>query len=158
MSLPLEVTERMKKEVCLFSGRYGGVLKDADADLEVEGVSYGVSVNETERIAEPRCLELFSLIAEHAAPGGDMEGSVYLCGGGSRLEGLANVAEEFFGLPAAVVTPAGVDGLVELAGDAGWVTGAGLLFEGMDLIADYRDNRVNGYFNRIINGFRKVVC
>ncbi|MFO7916249.1 MAG: cell division protein FtsA [Candidatus Krumholzibacteriales bacterium] len=159
MSFPIEVTDRLKKERCLFRGVHpDGEAGEPVVEIEIGGRDYRFNTQEIAGIVTPRCVELFSLISNHAGLDSDFRGPVYLAGGGSRMDKIEQVAEDVFGAPAIKLQPSGVEGLVELAGDAGWVTGAGLLFHGRDLITGYRESRGSGCFNRIISGLKKVVC
>lgn len=159
MSLPIEVADRLKKERCMFSaGRSEEAAGEPVIEIEIDGREYRFSAHEISVIVTPRCVELFSLISNHAGLEDDFRGPVYLAGGGSRMKKIERVAADIFRAPVTRLQPSGVEGLVELAGDTGWVTGAGLLFHGRDLITGYRDSRGGGYFNRIINGLKKVVC
>jgi cell division protein FtsA len=158
MSLPLNVTEELKTRICLFDSEYGGKEGGESIEIEIDGRDYSFRTEETSGIAAPRCEELFSLIGSHAGVGEMFGGPVFLSGAGSRLMNIDKVAEAVFKVPAVTVDPSGVEGLVELAGDSGWITCTGLLFHGRDLISGYREGRENGYFTRIMNGLKKVVC
>jgi len=159
MSLPFEITEQLKKKMCLFDFDSSEEEKTAGREIEIEGRQYRFGIHETDAIAVPRCMELFKLIGEHAGLNADFRGPVLLSGGGSRLEGIYRVAGDVLNVPVEVVNPSNIGGLVELAGDPGWITGVGLLFRGRDVMEGYGEGgRINGYFNRILNGLKKVVC
>jgi cell division protein FtsA len=77
----------------------------------------------------PRVEEIFQLVRARLA---DSERSVLgrrlvLTGGGSMLEGMVELAEETFGMPARLGRALPLDGRLEIAGLPGGTTAAGLL-------------------------------
>jgi cell division protein FtsA len=78
-------------------------------------------------IIQPRVEEVFQLVLDRlaAAPAPPAGSRLVLTGGASQLEGVAELAEEMFGLPARVARPhhldvgGGVAGLDDPAGAAG---------------------------------------
>lgn len=84
-------------------------------------------------IIEPRVEEIFSLIRreiyragmEHLMPSG-----VVLTGGSALLDGITDVAESVFRLPARLGQPQGISGLVDVVSNPMHATGVGLLLYG----------------------------
>ena len=84
-------------------------------------------------ILQPRSEELFSLVAEEmerSGYDGGLGSGVVLTGGGSQLEGLAEIGEQIFDLPVRAGAPSGVGGLVDLVSGPAYATAAGILLFG----------------------------
>jgi len=84
-------------------------------------------------ILQPRSEELFTLVAEEmerSGYDGGLSSGVVITGGGSQLEGLAEIGEQIFDLPVRVGTPSGVGGLVDLVSAPAWATATGILLYG----------------------------
>jgi cell division protein FtsA len=81
-------------------------------------------------IIEPRVSELFGLIDQQISSNGikqSLTAGVILTGGTAMLDGIAELAEQVFDLPARVGCPAGLEGLSEVVADPRFATGVGLL-------------------------------
>jgi cell division protein FtsA len=107
-------------------------------------------------IIEPRTEEIFTMVKKAVAndPFYRILGAgIVLTGGGSRLRGMDNVAEEVFDLPVRTAKPSNLMGLSELVDSAEWTTGIGLLLHGRDRIAarggDGTIDRVKGMIHRL---------
>ena len=107
-------------------------------------------------IIEPRTEEIFTMVKRHV--GADpyyrlLGAGIVLTGGGSRLRGMAEVAEEVFDLPVRLGCATNLMGLSELVDSAEWTTGIGLLLWGGDRIAGQGiggpADRVKWMFHRI---------
>ena len=83
-------------------------------------------------VVEPRYEELFSLVlAELKRSGFEnmIAAGVVLTGGGARMEGAIELAEEVFNMPVRLGIPQHVTGLVEVVRNPIYATGVGLLLE-----------------------------
>ena len=81
-------------------------------------------------IIEPRVSELFGLIDGQISSNGvkqSLTAGVILTGGTAMLDGIAELAEQVFDLPARVGCPTGLEGLSEVVADPRFATGVGLL-------------------------------
>jgi cell division protein FtsA len=113
-------------------------LVERDENIQVPGIagrpSYEVPREELSGIIEARMEEIFSLVhreirrtdyADLLAAG------VVITGGGSMLEGTAELAEEVFGMPVTVGNPNGVTGLSDDVISPIYATGVGLVKFGL---------------------------
>jgi cell division protein FtsA len=81
-------------------------------------------------IIEPRLTELFGLIDQQIGGNGlkrALGAGVVVTGGAAMMEGMRELAEQVFDLPARIGTPAGVDGLAEMVAHPRFATSVGLL-------------------------------
>lgn len=81
-------------------------------------------------IIEPRVTELFTLIDRQLSSNGvkrSLSAGVILTGGTALLDGMSELAEQVFDLPARVGRPSGLEGLSEVVADPRFATGVGLL-------------------------------
>jgi cell division protein FtsA len=81
-------------------------------------------------IIEPRMTELFGLIDQQISRSGlkrALGGGVVLTGGAAMMEGVRELAEQVFDLPARIGNPGGVGGLSEVVADPRFATSVGLL-------------------------------
>jgi cell division protein FtsA len=81
-------------------------------------------------IIEPRMTELFGLIDQQIGRSGlkrALGGGVVLTGGAAMMEGVRELAEQVFDLPARIGNPGGVGGLSEVVADPRFATSVGLL-------------------------------
>jgi cell division protein FtsA len=130
---PLEEAEKIKKKYgCAFSSMIG-----ANETIEVPSVG-GRKPRTLMRktladIIEPRVEEVSSLIFEEIRKSGSKEllaSGVVLTGGCSNLEGIPELVETIFNLPARRGYPTGVGGLVDVVNNPIYATGVGLLLYG----------------------------
>lgn len=85
-------------------------------------------------ILEPRAQELLGLILEWLLRSGlehHLGGGVVLCGGGARLQGMCDVAEQFFSSPARLGLPPKIPDLPETLDSPEYATLLGLLLYGL---------------------------
>jgi cell division protein FtsA len=81
------------------------------------------------RILESRALDLFQMVQRELARvgmEGALMGGMFLCGGGARLEGLCEIAEEVLRCRVCNALPVGIEGWPEELCDPAWATVAGL--------------------------------
>ena len=157
---PLQQAEQIKT-------RYGAVLPDlipADQTIEVPGIGGRAPVLVPRRqlcdILRPRAVEILDLIRKeirNSGFGDVLHAGIVLTGGGALLEGLAEAAEQRFGLPVRVGVPTGVNGLVDLVASPVYATAVGLALHGhrsrgSSSLFELRDptwaSRVKGRFAR----------
>ena len=84
-------------------------------------------------VVEPRYEELFNMVNDELARSGHLEkvgAGVVLSGGGSKLQGVIELAEEVFNMPVRVATPQYVSGLIDVIRNPIYSTGVGLLIFG----------------------------
>jgi cell division protein FtsA len=109
----------------------------AEETIEVPGVS-GRGPRKLPRqilgeILEPRMEEIFALINREIFRAGmenTIPSGIVLTGGGALLEGVTEIAESVFNLPARVGTPQGIKGLAEIVHNPMYATGVGLVLYG----------------------------
>lgn len=130
---PLEEAEKIKKKYgCAFAGMIG-----ANETIEVPSVG-GRKPRTLQRktladIIEPRVEEISSLIYEEIKKSGLerlLASGVVLTGGCANLEGIPELVENIFNLPARRGYPIGVGGLTDVVNNPIYSTGVGLLLYG----------------------------
>lgn len=102
-----------------------------EIDEREEGV---VSKKHAAEIIEARLAEIFSLVNKELRKierAGKLPAGAILCGGGSKLTNVVELAKEELKLPAKIGTPINVDGVVEDLGDPSYTTALGLVAWGM---------------------------
>ncbi len=156
---PVEQAEEIKRSYgCALS-----TLVDSDEMINVPGVA-GREPKEISRsvlsaIIEPRAEEILSLVLREMKKTNysDLLGAgVVLTGGGSLMEGMAELAEQIFDMPAKKGIPQGFSGLVEVASTPVHSTGVGLILYGLEQLKDERSkvgSKQKGWFRRIKNLF-----
>ena len=88
-------------------------------------------------VVEPRYEELFSLVqAELKRSGFEsmIAAGMVLTGGGAKMEGAIELAEEVFNMPVRLGTPQYVSGLIDVVRNPIYATGVGLLLFGNQAI------------------------
>lgn len=131
---PLNEAETIKK-------KYGTCVSrkvSADDMIEVAGMGgrlpRKLSRQVLADILEPRMEEIFTLIQREIFRAG-MENSitsgVVLTGGTALLDGVTEVAESVFNVPARLGTPKGISGLVDVVNNPMYSTGVGLVLYGV---------------------------
>jgi cell division protein FtsA len=161
---PLNEVENIKK-------KYGTCLPSnlqADEMIEVPGMG-GRKPRKLPRqilseILEPRMEEMFTLINREIYRAG-MENmiasGVVLTGGTSLLDGVTEVAEAIFGLPARLGKPQNITGLVDVVNNPMYATGVGLVIYGAknqrakNQSAKKFRIRDGNIFNRVMTRMRK---
>ena len=130
---PLEDAEKIKKKYgCAFGNMIG-----ANETIEVPSVG-GRKPRTLMRktladIIEPRVEEISSLIYQEIKKSGSerlLASGVVITGGCANLEGIPELAENIFNLPARRGYPIGLGGLVDVVNNPIYATGVGLLVYG----------------------------
>jgi cell division protein FtsA len=104
-------------------------------------------------IIEPRMEEILRLVQRELVRSGFDEfltAGVVLTGGTALLEGVAELAEEIFGMPVRVGYPTGVGGLVDVVNSPVYATGVGLVLYGA------RNGEYVALRNPTVNIFEKL--
>ena len=114
-------------------------LARADEVIKVPGVGdkpdRELSRQTLAEVVEPRCDELFKLVqAELRRSGFEhlVASGIVLTGGGAKMEGLIELAEEIFHMPVSLGAPRNVAGLKDIVRNPVFATGVGLLQYGLD--------------------------
>lgn len=137
---PTDEAERIKQR----DGCAMGNLVGKDETIEVPSVGGRkariLSRHILTEIIEPRVEEIFSLVQQEIQRTGyeDLLASgVVITGGATMLAGMADLAEDIFGLPVRCGAPTGVAGLVDVVRSPVYSTGVGLVVYGRA----HEDNR-----------------
>ena len=104
-----------------------------------DGQQRVVPKRELSEILHPRAEELLILIREDLAKNGYDEafrGGVVLTGGGAKLDGLLEIAQDIFGCVVRFGLPQRLGGLVDVISSPSWCTASGLLLYGLRGRAD----------------------
>ncbi len=112
-------------------------------------------------VIEPRYEELFTLIQAELKRSGFQEliaAGVVLTGGGARMEGAIDLAEEVFHMPVRAGLPQYVAGLLDVVRNPIYSTGVGLLLFGNKAVQESRhpsrlDSSVRGVWERMKSWF-----
>lgn len=120
--------------------RYACALRDlAGTDDVIEVPSVGDRPNRRlsrhllAEVVEPRYEELFQMVQHNLRQSGFEDivaAGMVLTGGASKMEGVADLAEEVFHMPVRLGKPQRIAGLVDVAQDPMYATGVGLLLYG----------------------------
>ena len=114
----------------------------ADSNEQIEVPSVGDKPPRTltrqtlAEVVEPRYEELFSLIYDELERAGMLSkigAGIVLTGGGSKLSGALELAEEIFNMPVRLATPHKINGLKDVVRNPIYSTGIGLILFGTDL-------------------------
>jgi len=142
---PFAEAERIKiQSGCCLEG-----LVAEDTGVSVPTVAGGsarvVPSRELAAILQPRAEELFGLVLSDLRKHGFEEsprGGVVLTGGGAKLEGLLEMAEQIFDAGVRYGIPRGLGGLVDVISSPAWTVASGLLLYAMH--AEANQNRTRG--------------
>ena len=162
---PVKEAERLKKSYgCCLTSMIG-----RDETVTAESVG-GQPPRRIRRqvlgeILEPRTEEMLSLTQmelENSGFGGELAGGLVLTGGSSLLEGLTDMAEQIFNLPARRGFPVGVGGLSDVVNNPMYATAVGLILYGLRNKEERKFRiRDSNIFNRITarmrNWFKDIV-
>jgi cell division protein FtsA len=156
---PLKEAEKLKKH--FGSALVSLVAKDDVVQVESIGGQRPRRIKRTivSEILEPRVEEILTLLQMEVERSGvtqQASGSIVLTGGSSLLEGLVDMAEQVFNLPARLGYPTGVGGLKEVVNNPMYATAVGLVLYGARNTAEkkFRIRDVN-IFNRITTRMRR---
>lgn len=111
-------------------------------------------------IIEPRCEEIFSMIKSAVSNDPRLRAagsSVVLTGGGSKLEGIADVAAQVFGMPVRTGRPRDLEGLSEIVENESWSASVGmLLYENDRLRREEERRRGRRGFGRMLGNLKRI--
>ncbi len=159
LRMPLSKAEQLK----VHHGCAKAVMVD-DAPIDIPSVG-GRPPRETSRqmlaaIVEPRVREIFELVASEVRSTeywGRTPAGVVLTGGGARLEGVAHVAEEVFGVPSRVGLPGRVSGRFDAIADPGQAAVVGVVLSSADSTTCGGSIRVETPFGETVQKVRQWV-
>ena len=106
-------------------------------------------------VVEPRYDELFKLVLSELRRSGFEQlvaSGIVLTGGGAKMEGLIELAEEIFHMPVTLGSPREISGLKDIVRNPVFATGVGLLQYGLDRESDLlgkQGDRESGLFTRV---------
>jgi cell division protein FtsA len=152
---PLSAAEAIKRRYgCCLTSRVG-----KDEVVPVESVG-GREPRRVKRqvvasILEPRVEELLTLLQADLVQSGfasEVVSGVVLTGGSSLLEGLTDLAEQVFNMPARLGYPTGVGGLGEVVSNPMYATAVGLILYGV------RNRERRKFRIRDVNIFNRVAA
>jgi cell division protein FtsA len=130
---PIPEAERVKRQ----HGCAASDFVKANGAIEIAGVGdrppRTIFSHMLTDILEPRALELLSLIRDdlqRAGMDGQIPAGLVLCGGGARLRGFEELAEQSFRLPVRVAEPKGLADLPEQVAQPEYATVIGLVLCG----------------------------
>lgn len=138
LSLPPDEAERVKL-------RYGVAIPDlADHDVELEVASPSktvtISTFQLAQIIQPRVAEIFDLVKREVEANGTgvefVANNVVITGGAALMPGVAEVAEDRFGLPARIGRPEDVSGLADVVASPIHAAAVGLVRYGEELMPE----------------------
>jgi cell division protein FtsA len=153
----VEQAEELKKSYgCALSG-----LVDSDEMIKVPGVG-GREGKEISRsvlaaVIEPRAEEIFSLVLQEMKKtnySNLLAAGVVLTGGGSLMEGMAELGEQIFDMPVKKGRPQGFSGLVDITSTPIHSTGVGLILYGSEQLKDGKSkggSKEKRWFRRMRN-------
>lgn len=147
---PFAEAERIKvKQGCCLAG-----MLTEEEGISVPTVAGGASRVVPRRdlatILQPRAEELFSLVRQDLERHGFAEsprGGVVLTGGGAKLDGLLEMAEQVFDAGVRYGLPRGLGGLVDVISSPAWCTASGLLLYALAAEANQDRARQRGGFS-----------
>ncbi|MBW1980843.1 MAG: cell division protein FtsA [Deltaproteobacteria bacterium] len=156
---PVEEAEKIKQ-------RYGCALTASiqkDETIQVPSVGGGkprvLSRQLLGEILEPRVEEICSLLHREIIRSGyaDLVASgLVITGGSASLPGLAELAEQVFGLPVRTGIPSNIGGLVDVVKNPMYATGVGLVLYALNRKPKKLFRiRQNNIFNRLIDRMRR---
>jgi len=155
----LEAEKIKSKYGCGFSELIGN-----DETVEVPGVG-GRKPRVMPRhilgeILEPRIEEIFSLLYLDLAKSefnGMISSGVVVTGGSAELQGITEMAEQVFGVPARIGYPRDINGLVEVVNKPMYSTAVGLVIYGSKASKRERKFRIrdSNIFHRVMNRMKR---
>lgn len=149
--------------------RYGCALADMirhDERVEVPSVAgrdpRALSRQVLAEICEPRMEEILSLVDQELIRAGckNMIGAgIVLTGGSSLMDGVAELAEQVFNLPARVGYPRNIGGLKDVVSSPKFATAVGLLCFGSDKESDSNKIRIRdkNLFDSVLTSMKRWV-
>ncbi len=158
LRIPISKAEQLKREA-------GCASASGIADNTVEIPSIGgqeprqSSTQVLAAIIEPRVREIFEMLRDEARSTefwGRTPAGVVITGGGAKLEGIARVAEDVFGVPARVGLPDRVSGLFDAIADPAHATAVGVIIAA-SRAPKRRRRRREGRLNETVSRVRQWV-
>ena len=158
---PISEAEKIKKKYgCALSS----ITEDEEETIEVPSVGGRKPRILPKKIIvdiiQPRAEEIFRLINDEIKKMGyekSLNSGIVLAGGGALLDGLEEIAEEVFDLPARRGIPTGVLGLVDRINSPDYATSVGLLLYGYNqrIASGIKKKGKKGIFKNIMEWFKE---
>ena len=130
---PIPEAERIKRR----HGCAASALMKENGSIEIASVGdrppRNIFAHDLTDIIEPRAMELLSLIRDDLRRAGldsQIPAGFVLAGGGARLHGLAELAEQWFHLPVRIAEPKGLSDMPEQVAQPEYATVVGLVLYG----------------------------
>jgi cell division protein FtsA len=138
IAMALRTPTQNAEEIKIKYGCALAQLAGADETIKVPSVGdrppRNLSRQALAEVIEPRYEELFTLIQSELRRSGFEDviaAGIVLTGGTSKMEGVAELAEEIFHMPVRLASPHGVAGLADIVNNPMYATGVGLLMYGL---------------------------
>ena len=159
LQTPFEEAERIKKA----SGTVSTERAETEEDVEIPGMgmrsSHTVARNTVCNILRARAMELLEIIGNQlhmATDGYPLTACAVITGGGSQLDGMAELAEKILKMPVRPGTPMGIRGLSDDMQHPECASAAGLaLFGANDHINGKKLNGIQRFFDRVLSWIEK---
>jgi len=147
LKTPLDAAEKIKQEAgCCFLP-----MVDTNEEVIIPGVggwpTAAIPKKEMCRIIQSRMTEIFAMVKEQIEKKGYLRhlgGGVVLTGGGSLLQGSADLAKEVFGIPVRIGFPQNMGGLVDEYRDPIYATAVGLVLYGAAMQRPHGSENISG--------------
>jgi cell division protein FtsA len=150
---PVDQAEILKKNFGCALAR----LADPNEMIEVPGVGgrkpKQISRSVLAAIIEPRVEEIYSLVLKEIRRtefADCLAAGIVLTGGGSLMQGMAELAEQVFDMPAKMGCPGGIEGLSDVITNPMHSTGVGLLLWGFRKPEEKRNEKEKNLVKRTI--------
>lgn len=135
----------------------------ADEEFESPGFIDPRSANRSRKflaeVIQSRCEEILNLVkqqVERTPYRGRLVAGVVITGGSALMEGITDVAEAIFDLPARVGAPQGLKGMSGVIASPIYSTGVGLVYHGLQSQHTRPFGKVN-LFYRLVETFRRFI-
>ena len=167
MQTSIDQAEKIKCE----KGVAKTALADEDNKIDVLGTNGRKNIEISQRdladIIEPRMIEIFTLVKDEITKceqNNNLTFGIVLTGGGSKLENIRELAEDFFNLPIKKGIPDSINGIIDIINNPRYATVIGITqYASSDernilesTIIDYNENFID-YMKTKINNFLKII-
>ncbi len=147
LKVPIEIAEFIKKNyACAFSGMVDPTEKIELPSPNGHRAPRQILRQEMVEIVEARLREILELVDAQLVRSelkGSMAGGIILCGGGSMIEGMEELAEEVLGLNVMIRSPQELDGFIDRVNTPDYACTVGLLryIQRMGMSAKKKNNQ-----------------
>jgi cell division protein FtsA len=125
---------------------------------EMSGEEITVSRSEIASIAEARLDEIFDLInreLKKIKKDSQLPAGAIFCGGGSKLEGLEELAKRKLNLPTKLAKPKGFSGIVDKISDPEYAVAVGLMLD--NLQTGTEEDKFGSMYKSALDAFGKII-